>query len=446
MSGGDWLMLKSAWLFVRANWWVVPLAVLIAWGLIRFLDPAPPRHLVMTTGSEGGAYHGFARLLAERLKAQGLTLELRPSEGSLANLQRLAADNPQVHIGLVQGGTAELLDASERRSLQALAALYHEPLWLFQRRGPAPATLSGLGDLRLAVGGEGSGTWAVVKALFTEAGMASRFAALNDGRWQALGTQAAAAALQAGELDAAFMVLPAEHPLIRQLMADPALQLTAVPQADALAARLPYLSQLQIPMGLLDIADNLPAEPAQVLSPVATLVVNGEFHPALATLILQETREILREGTLLDAPGSFPAARPVDLPLSNEADYYHRNGVPMLQRFLPFWIASLVDRYVVLLIPFIAIMLPLMRSMGPLYRWRVRARVFRWYAQLRRIDRLIQSQAIHQVRARELERLHQLENDLTQVDVPLSYAHELYTLHLHVRYMITRLASMPDEK
>ncbi|TVP92120.1 MAG: C4-dicarboxylate ABC transporter substrate-binding protein [Pseudomonadaceae bacterium] len=439
-------VLKPIWLFIRTNLWIIPLAALLAWGLIRFLDPAPPRHLVMTTGAEAGAYHGFARLLAERLDAQGLTLELRPSQGSLENLQRLSADNPEVQIGLVQSGTADLLGRTERNSLQALAALYHEPLWLFQRAGEPVDTLADLNALSLSVGSEGSGTWAVAKALFAEAGQQERFSGLNEGRWQALGSQDAAAALLAGELDAAFLVLPADHPLILQLIADPELELADFNQTEALAARLPYLNQVRIPMGLLDIANNLPPRSAQVLSPVATLVVNQDFHPALATLILQETREILREGTLLDAPDAFPAASPLDLPLSNEADYYHRNGVPFLQRFLPFWIASLVDRYVVLLIPFIAIMIPLFRSMGPLYRWRIRARVFRWYGQLRRIDRLILHDEIQAVREKELASLHKLEDDLTRVDVPLSYAHELYTLHLHVRYMISRLEALPADE
>ncbi|SDT99086.1 TAXI family TRAP transporter solute-binding subunit [Halopseudomonas salegens] len=439
-------VLKHIWLFIRTNLWIIPLALLLAWGLIRFLDPAPPRHLVMTTGSETGAYHGFAQRLAERLEHQGLSLELRPSKGSMENLQRLVADNPDVQIGMVQGGTAGLLDSAQRSRLQALAALYHEPLWLFQRTGESVDTLADLNALRLGVGAEGSGTWAVVKALFAEAGQQERFGSLNQGLWQPLDSQSAASALLAGELDAAFLVLPADHPLISRLVADPELELADFAQAEALAARLPYLRQLHIPMGLLDIAGNLPPSSASVLSPVATLVVNEAFHPALATLILQESREILREGTLLDAPDAFPAATPLDLPLSNEADYYHRNGVPMLQRYLPFWIASLVDRYVVLLIPFIAIMIPLFRSMGPLYRWRIRARVFRWYGQLRRIDRLIQNDQIQNQRDEELANLHQLEDDLTRVDVPLSYAHELYTLHLHVRYMISRLESIPTDE
>ena len=186
--------------------------------------------------------------------------------------------------------------------------------------------------------------------------------------------------------------------------------------------------------------------PGTEAQPVATLVANDDLHPALTSLILEASREVLREGNLLDAPNAFPAAAPMELELTGEADYYHREGVPFLQRYLPFWIASIADRYVVLLIPFIVIMLPLLRSMGPLYTWRMRARVFKWYEHLRRVDRLIINGQIAEVIDREIAGLHGLEGDLSRVEVPLSYAHELYSLHLHVRYMINRLESMKATK
>ena len=191
---------------------------------------------------------------------------------------------------------------------------------------------------------EGSGTYAVVRSLFQTQDTPAQFEELDGGNWQMLSSDAAASALQNGDMDAAFFVLP--------------------------------------------------------------------------------------------------PANPVELQLTGEADYYHRQGVPFLQRYLPFWIASIVDRYVVLLIPFIAIMVPLLRSMGPIYSWRMRARVFRWYGQLRDVDRLIHKGKIRDTLEEEIDRLHRLQDELTQVDVPLSYGHELYSLHLHVRYMINRLEAM----
>ncbi|WP_373188050.1 TAXI family TRAP transporter solute-binding subunit [Halopseudomonas sp.] len=443
-------VLKQSALFIRANLWIVPLVALLVWVLFRFLDPAPPREVAMVTGSEGGGYHQFGLALKERLAEDGLTLNLYPTRGSLDNLARLTADYPDVQLGLIQSGTTRLLERAELKKLEGLAALYHEPLWLFQRKGDGDREdedeeirrLSDLYGKRVAVGSEGSGTYAVVRSLFEARGDASRFEGLDHGNWIMMPGEAAADALQNGNLDAAFFVLPADNDRIARLLSDPQLQLVSLAQARAYAARLTFLNHLTVTEGLLDIAGNVPRQDVELLSPVATLIANQSFHPALTSLVLEAARDVLSEGNLLDPAGDFPAAKPVELPLTGEADYYHRQGVPFLQRYLPFWIASIVDRYVVLLIPFIAIMVPLLRSMGPIYSWRMRARVFRWYAQLRDVDKLIHRGRIQDELEEQIERLHKLQEELTHVDVPLSYAHELYSLHLHVRYMINRLESM----
>jgi TRAP transporter TAXI family solute receptor len=435
-------VLKQSALFVRANLWIVPLVAVLVWVLFRFLDPAPPRHVAMVTGAEGGGYHQFGLAMKERLAEDGLTLELHTTRGSLDNLARLTADSPDVQLGLIQSGTTRLLERGALKRLEGLAALYHEPLWLFQQEGEQIQRLSDLNGKRVAVGSEGSGTYAVVRSLFQTQGTPAQFEGMDGGNWQMLSSDAAASALQNGDLDAAFFVLPAANDRITSLIATPGLELVSLTQARAYAARLTFLDHLDVTQGLLDIAGNKPPEDMQLLSPVATLIANQSFHPALTSLVLEAARDILSEGNLLDPAGAFPAAKPVELQLTGEADYYHRQGVPFLQRYLPFWIASIVDRYVVLLIPFIAIMVPLLRSMGPIYSWRMRARVFRWYGQLRDVDRLIHKGKIRDTLEEEIDRLHRLQDELTQVDVPLSYAHELYSLHLHVRYMINRLEAM----
>ncbi|PRB82242.1 TAXI family TRAP transporter solute-binding subunit [Pseudomonas sp. MYb185] len=438
-------VVKQAALFVRTNFWIVPLALLLAWALFRFLDPAPPRTLVMTTGGESGGYHHFGLALKQRLAEEGLTLELRTSSGSVDNLERLSDGSGAVQLGLIQSGTTSLIEPQRLAGLESLGAIYHEPLWLFQKRDAGIARLSDLRGRQISVGSAGSGTWAVVRSVFNQLDGQAGEDELANGNWRQLPDSASARALHAGELDAAFFVLPVDNAMVRQLLADPDLELVNLGQTEALAARLPFLEKLSVAEGLFDLQRNIPAERTELLSPVATLVINEAFHPALASLVLQATTDVLRQGSLLDPPGSFPAATPMELELSGEAEYYHERGVPFLQRYLPFWVASIVDRYVVLLIPFIAIMLPLVKSMGPLYAWRMRARVYRWYAHLRRVDKLIHNGGIHEVLGREIDALLALEDELTRVDVPLSYAHELYSLHLHVSYMISRLRQMQQE-
>lgn len=439
-------LLKQAALFVRTNLWVVPIIILLVWGLFRFLDPAPPRTLTMTTGSENGGYHQFGVALKDRLAQEGLTLELLPSMGSVENLQRLTDAQSPVDMGLVQSGTTRQKTSDTLAGLASLGAIYHEPLWLFQRKGQELNQLNELTDLRVGVGSIGSGTWAVLNSVFEQFSPEPLSGEKLPDGWQHLDDSAAAAALAAGQLDAAFFVLPEDNALVRKLLNDPGLVLNNLRQAEALTARLPFLDTLDIPEGLFNLTRNIPAEPTRLVSPVATLIVNQDFHPALASLVLEAAREVLSDGSLLDPPGAFPAATPSELTLSSEAKYYYERGVPILQRYLPFWVASIVDRYVVLLIPFIAIMLPLLKSMGPLYAWRMRSRVYRWYDHLRRVDKLIHTGEIHQMLDDEINDLSGLEDELTQVEVPLSYAHELYSLHLHVGYMMTRLRQMKDSE
>lgn len=437
-------LLKQVAVFVRTNLWVVPIIILLVWALLRFLDPAPPRTLTMTTGSESGGYHQFGLALKERLAQEGLTLELLPSMGSVENLQRLTDPQSTVEVGLVQSGTTRHETADTLSGLASLGAIYHEPLWLFQRKDLELHQLNDLMELQVAVGGVGSGTWAVLHRIFDEFSAEQLSAGALPSGWHHLDDTAAAEALTAGRLDAAFFVLPEDNALVRTLLNDPRLLLNNLRQADALTARLPFLDTLEIPEGLFNLRQNIPAEPTRLVSPVATLIVNQHFHPALASLVLEAAKDVLSKGSLLDPPGAFPAATPSELRLSGEAKYYYERGVPILQRYFPFWVASIVDRYVVLLIPFIAIMLPLLKSMGPLYAWRMRSRVYRWYDHLRRVDKLIHNGEINQVIDEEITDLLRLEDELTQVDVPLSYAHELYSLHLHVGYMISRLRQMKN--
>ena len=211
-------------------------------------------------------------------------------------------------------------------------------------------------------------------------------------------------------------------------------------------ARLPFLKRVEVGEGLLNLPRNVPERNISTLSPVATLVINERFHPALIPLVLEAAREVMKDGSLLDKPGAFPSAEPRTLRLHEDAERYYKSGLPLLQRYLPFRIASLADRYIILLIPFIAILIPLMKSIGPLYRWRIRARIYRWYRYIRDIDRKLDSGTDAEQLRSEIERLEKLESELNTVEVPLSYYHELYELHLHLNFVIKRLHGLQERQ
>jgi hypothetical protein len=133
--------------------------------------------------------------------------------------------------------------------------------------------------------------------------------------------------------------------------------------------------------------------------------------------------------------GDFPNTRNTAIPISSEAARYYRDGLPWMQRYMPFWLANLIDRMGVVLISLIAVLIPLSRVVPPLYQFRIRSRVFRWYGQLRKIEDAAGRRPVDDLH-RDLDAI---ENRVGRVHVPLSYADELYALRSHIAMVRGRL-------
>jgi TRAP-type uncharacterized transport system substrate-binding protein len=436
-------LLQDISIMLRANLWLVPVLAALGTALFYFVAPPPPMQLRMSTGFAGGGYAAFAQRLKAELARDGFELELVPSSGARENLARLLDEQADVQIGLVQSGLELQLDEAQRARLHSLGSVYQEPLWLFQRRDLNIDGMRDLLPLRLGLGGAGSGTAAVSGAILAANGITAE---QYPEQWQARGGNKAADALLAGELDAAFFLGPAENALIQRLAAAPELVPVNFRRAAAYQARLPFVRAIPVGEGLLDLAANSPPADMITLAPAATLVVNDAFHPALTPLILAAAREVMKNGSLLDAPGAFPSAEPATFALLDEAAYFHSKGLPLLQRYLPFRIASLADRYIILVIPLLVVLIPLFKAVGPLYRWRIRARIYRWYKHLREIDRQLDAGTLPARLDAEIEHLEKLEEQLARVEVPLAYSNELYQLHLHLRYVIERLQALQQRQ
>ncbi|MBT8768179.1 TAXI family TRAP transporter solute-binding subunit [Metapseudomonas boanensis] len=424
-------------IMLLANLWLIPVLAALVGALFYFVAPPPPMHARLATGSPSGGYSEFGEKLKAELAKQSFELELVPSSGSLDNLAKLQAGD--VEIALIQSGQELTLDNQARGKLHGLGVMFQEPLWLFKHKELEIDSMADLKRLRVAIGAPNSGTRSISDAILS----ANQ---INEDQypaeWKAFSGTPAAEALIAGDLDAAFFIGPAENPLIQRLAAQPQLDLVSFRRSTAYGARLPFLTKLEVGEGLLNLATNSPSQDIRTLAPVATLVANDSFHTSLTPLILEAAREVMKNGTLLDAAGQYPSAKPQTLPTLDEADYYYEKGLPILQRYVPFRIASLADRYIILLIPLIVIMIPLLKAVGPIYRWRIRARIYRWYKYLREIDRKLDAGALPDELSAEIERLESLEDRLAKVEVPLSYSNELYDLHVHLRYVIERLYAL----
>ena len=424
----------------------VLIALLLLAGAYILLDPAPPKRVVLATGPEQSDYAEFGKRYAAELKRYGIEVILRPTQGSSENRRALRDSAQAVDLGFVRGGSSDAERvADEEKSavpLVSLGSLYLEPVWLFYRADTAKilnreARLTQLAQLRgwrVNLGARGSGVNGLIGKLLHANGIERD--QLKASRME---QTPAVMALLAGELDALVLAAVPESLLVQMLLQTPGVKLFEFAQAEAYARRLPYLRAVSLPRGVVDLARDLPAHDLPLIAATTTLVARAGTHPALLQLVVQAAHNIHGDTGWLARAGEFPSPQNTELALAKEAARYYRNGPPLLQRYLPFWLANLIERMWVVLVSIIAVLIPLARVVPPLYEFRIRSRVFRWYRQLRDIEDALRSRSASP--AELLDDLNKLEAKAQHVTVPLSYADELYSLRSHIQLVRERLAS-----
>ncbi len=422
----------SAWL--AANVWLPLLALVVAVVLWQLVDPAPPRELTIATGSPEGRYYRLGKYLERELDAQGFRVNVVATAGSGENMALLGDPQSDVTIAFVQSGMEEMYDR-EDANLASLGSLYYEPIWLFYRTDQPLVRLTDLRGRKVGIGEPGSGTQMVARYLAAETGLSQADANVSFAEHS---EDRAVALLADGQLDAALFTVSPASERIQSLIALPGVDFLDIRRSEAYTARFAFLSSVTVWQGLLDLERNIPDADRTTLASTAMLVVNERFHPALTPLILEALAKVLKKGGVLEKPNEFPSAKGTDFALTNEADHFYEYGPPFLQRYLPFWAASLVDRLVIFVIPLLVILIPASKLAGPVYRWRIRSRIYKWYRHLLETDRKIVEGDIIDPQA-ERERLKAMSDELTAIDVPLSYADELYRLKQHLEYIDARL-------
>ena len=404
------------------------LLILGFWAAAQFIRPAPPSQLVISNGGEGGAYQSFSARYRDVLARYDVTLVEKPSAGAVENLQRLKDEKSGVDAGFVQGGVNS---ATGDDSLVSLGSLYYEPLWIFYRaplaQHGALDRISQLKGRRIAVGAMASGTYKLALELLEANGISDKPTQLVP-----KSGMAAVEALRSGEVDALFAVGPTQSAAIWLLLYSEDVRLMSIAHADAYTRRFPYLTRLTLPEGAVDLARNIPAQDVTLLSPMATLVVRADTHPALIDLLLQAASEVHGGPGIFQKPGEFPNAREVDFPLSKEAERYYKSGRPWLQRYLPFWAATLIDRMIVMLVPVLALLIPIVRFAPALYNWRVRSRIFRRYGELKFLEADVTQEPLRHTREEWLSRLDAIATKVDGIQTPLAFSDMYYTLRIHI--------------
>jgi TRAP transporter TAXI family solute receptor len=417
-------------LFATA-WWIFLIVGIGFFIAFQFVQPAPPKKIVITTGSDAGAYYAYAGRYANILARNGVTLEVRTSAGSLQNIERL--ENDEAQVGFVQGGVIEPKgnpDEEDRDSqLVSLGSVFFEPVWVFYRGDHGDRRFDRLTDLkgkRIAIGQEGSGVRQLAQQL-----LSANEIKPGDHLLPLSGLKAAEE-LQQGRIDAAFIIAAENAPVVQVLLRSPGVKVMSFAQAEAYQRRFPFLTKLTLPQGVADLVRDYPPHDVTLLAPTANLVVRDDLHPALQSLLLQAATEVHGRAGFFQRAGEFPVYKDRLLPLSPEAARYFKSGPPFLQRYLPFWLAVLIDRLMVLLIPIFALMIPLLKVAPAIYSWRVRTKVFRCYGELKYLEEDLRLRFEPARLAEYRARLDALDDEARGLRVPLAFADLVYTLREHV--------------
>lgn len=411
----------------------VVLVILVVVIAVHFVDPAPPKRIVISTSTEEGGYNYFAERYRRSLARDGIALELRPSEGAAENLARLGEPSSGVDLAFVQDGLAV---ESDHPKLVSLGSLYYEPTWVFYRSERDLTRLAELKGMRIAAGREGGGTRSLALRLLEASGITAKNAQVLP-----LGGDAAAKALVSGEIDAAFFIGVAGEPVIRRLLREPSIRPMSFDQAEAYSRRLSFLHHLVLPHGAIDMERNIPSRDLDLVAPTATLVARDTLHPALVYLVLQAATEVHGGPGLFNKEHEFPSDRDTALPLAEGAERYYKSGPPFLHRVLPFWLATLIDRTLVLVVPLVAVLIPVSRIAPALYAWRVRSKVYRWYGELSFLEAQIREDAGAEARAQYLEKLDWIEGRVNSIRLPLAFAQHRYVLREHIELVRRQLTS-----
>ncbi len=400
-----------------------------------FFYTAPPSTIIMTTGPEDSVSQVNAARYAKILARNGVKLNILPSQGSLENLKRLTDPKFRVDVGFVQGGLSTGMNIEK---VASLGSVYNQPLLIFYRSAAPLDLLSQLNGKRLSIGPEGSGTRSLALVLLKANGIEP------GGKTQLrdLDADDAEKELLNGTIDAAFMMGDASsREVMRTLLRSPRVRLFDFTQADGYTRRITFLNKLVMPKGSLDLGKDIPQHDVQLIGPTVELIARADLHPALSDLLLEAAKEVHGKAGLFKRQGEFPAPIEHEFRISPDATRYFKSGKSFIYRYLPFSLASLMNRVLVIFVPTVIVLFPVLRLIPALYRWRIRMRIYRWYRELLALERDMMKRAASAEKEPLLKRIDNIQAEVNKMKVPASFADQFYVLRGHIIFVHGQLTS-----
>ena len=408
---------------------VLGFALTLGLAVYYVIHSAPPSHITIASGPEGSTYHKNALKYAKVLEDNGVKVTVTTSEGSIDNIAKLrqkvpAADLVFAQAGIVTENTADLI---------SLGSVSYQPLMLFYRKGIKAELIADFKGKKIAVGPKGSGTQMFALKILELNGIKEDQGTTKLEEWE--GKEAAQALLD-GKIDAAFVMSESSSSeILHELLRDSKVQMFNFKQAHGYSRKVDYLSVLELPQGAIEFGQNIPDHDILLLSPMVELVARKDFHPALIDLVLEAAVQVHSKPGIYQHRGEFPNTAEHAIHVSLDAVRYHQSGKGWLYNYLPYWLASLLARIMVVFLPIVFVIIPMLKSIPAFFRWKMQLSIRRRYRELLRLEKKFLQTRESGDQSRLRDEFESIERTINKMKVKAAYADQFYGLRGHIDYV-----------
>jgi TRAP-type uncharacterized transport system substrate-binding protein len=403
----------------------------ISWFALVYFIPAPPSKVVVATAFKGGSFDYYGQQYREIFARFHVELELRETAGAVENVKLLQDPKSGVQIAFVTGGVS---DRKHAPGILSLGTVYNQPFWIFYSSNEPFDRLSQLKGKRIAVGPVGSGTQYAAEQILGKGGVNSETATLLP-----FAGSAAVKALNDGKVDVIWAIGAPDATSIQSFLRNSNVRLMSFPMAEAFTRIFPELARLVLPQGVVDIDRNVPPNDVALIGTTTKVLIRSDLHPQIVQLLLQTMVEAHSGPDIFQRSGQFPNSADTEYPVAQSARDFYKNGPSFLNRYLPFWMTSYVERTVAVLVAVIAIGLPVFSYAPKLYLWFIRDRVRKLYRRLRIVDKALLTELTP-------PQVQTLQNDLDSIRraasiIPMRNSELFFDLENHIERTRTHIAS-----
>src|SRR5260370_26382192 len=144
---------------------------------------------------------------------------------------------------------------------------------------------------------------------------------------------------------------------------------------------------MTLTQGTIDVEQVIPSNDVQLIGTKSKVLIRSNLHPEIVQLLLQTMKEVHSGADLFHRTGEYPNGSDSEYTVAPTAIDFYKNGPSFMQRHLPLWPSVHLQRAIAILVPGIAIALPLLHFVPQSFNWVTRRRRFYCYAQLKELER-----------------------------------------------------------